>query len=538
MPWCQTDGSFNPMQCYGSYCYCVNEKGNQMPGTKISVSVGRPVCTYTSGTVTSCQRKYREAPFQGGLVPRCKLDGQYEEVQCQGSTGECWCVDQDGKELPGNRTTEPVKCPILGADLSKCQQRYLDYARNPLPGQMIPRCREDGSFEPVQCQGLDCLCVDEDGNQIKGTSLPVRLGKPKCGISGEDPLSTCQKLHKESLQLPATPFRFIPTCKRDGRFEEIQCLRATGECWCVGKSGKETKATRTTGYLNCPSAAVSLTPCQKEYQERLSSWLLPGPYIPQCTYKGTYEPIQCQGFYCYCVNEHGVELVDSRVDITEGQPKCSAAGYTLTLCQKEFQDYLRHPLPGRFEPRCSKTGAFQEIQCHESSCFCVNREGLSNRVRHKIWRWVSQYAPDLDQCQKQLQEAINLPPNPERFVPQCKFDGSYEEIQCQNSTGLCWCVDLDGNKLSSTATNETVTCPTIDAKSLCWTRFQQSIRSASAGSHVPWCRPDGNFSPLQVQASQFFCINDRGDEVAGTSVDVSPGKPDCRAASKCYNNHV
>lgn len=67
----------------------------------------------------------------------------------------------------------------------------------------------------------------------------------------------------------------------------------------------------------------------------------------------------------------------------------------------------------------------------------------------------------LTQCQKQLQEAINLPPNPERFVPQCKFDGSYEEIQCQNSTGLCWCVDLDGNKLSSTATNETVTCPTI-----------------------------------------------------------------------------
>lgn len=64
--------------------------------------------------MTSCQRKYREAPFQGGLVPRCKLDGQYEEVQCQGSTGECWCVDQDGKELPGNRTTEPVKCPILG----------------------------------------------------------------------------------------------------------------------------------------------------------------------------------------------------------------------------------------------------------------------------------------------------------------------------------------------------------------------------------------------------------------------------------------
>ena len=72
--------------------------------------------------MTYCQRKYREAPLQyykSVLAPRCKLDGQYEEVQCQGSTGECWCVDKDGKELPGTRTTELVKCPILGRCLNR-----------------------------------------------------------------------------------------------------------------------------------------------------------------------------------------------------------------------------------------------------------------------------------------------------------------------------------------------------------------------------------------------------------------------------------
>lgn len=79
-----------------------------------------------------------------------------------------------------------------------------------------------------------------------------------------------------------------------------------------------------------PFLAAALTPCQREYQDRLRSWLLPGPYIPQCTYEGKYEPVQCQGFYCYCVNEHGVELVDSRVDITEGQPKCGAGGKKIT----------------------------------------------------------------------------------------------------------------------------------------------------------------------------------------------------------------
>lgn len=68
--------------------------------------------------------------------------------------------------------------------LSTCQERYIEYAKNPLPGKMIPRCEENGSFEPIQCQNLNCFCVDEDGNPIQGTSLPSRLGKPKCGISG------------------------------------------------------------------------------------------------------------------------------------------------------------------------------------------------------------------------------------------------------------------------------------------------------------------------------------------------------------------
>lgn len=76
-------------------------------------------------------------------------------------------------------------------------------------------------------------------------------------MTGNEPLSTCQKQHKEALQLPATPFNFIPTCKRDGRFEEVQCLRATKECWCVDESGKETNGTRTTGYLKCPSEGIA-----------------------------------------------------------------------------------------------------------------------------------------------------------------------------------------------------------------------------------------------------------------------------------------
>lgn len=67
--------------------------------------------------MTDCQRSYHEASLQsseGVFVPRCKSDGRYEEVQCQESSGECWCVDQNGKEILRTRTTQPVKCPVSG----------------------------------------------------------------------------------------------------------------------------------------------------------------------------------------------------------------------------------------------------------------------------------------------------------------------------------------------------------------------------------------------------------------------------------------
>ena len=46
----------------------------------------------------------------------------------------------------------------------------------------MPKCREDGSFEPTQCHQRDsknyCWCVDENGVEISHTK--THLGKPNC----------------------------------------------------------------------------------------------------------------------------------------------------------------------------------------------------------------------------------------------------------------------------------------------------------------------------------------------------------------------
>ena len=53
-------------------------------------------------------------PMVGAFLPSCKLNGDYEEVQCHGSTGYCWCVDKLGNELPGTRTRGEPNCTLSG----------------------------------------------------------------------------------------------------------------------------------------------------------------------------------------------------------------------------------------------------------------------------------------------------------------------------------------------------------------------------------------------------------------------------------------
>jgi hypothetical protein len=39
----------------------------------------------------------------GAFVPQCDADGTFSALQCDGSTGACWCARDDGTELTGTR---------------------------------------------------------------------------------------------------------------------------------------------------------------------------------------------------------------------------------------------------------------------------------------------------------------------------------------------------------------------------------------------------------------------------------------------------
>ncbi len=74
-------------------------------------------------TLTACQRKTQEAHDKaplidgkklippGAFVPTCKENGEFEETQCHGSTGYCWCVDKLGTKMEDtSRRFEKPEC--------------------------------------------------------------------------------------------------------------------------------------------------------------------------------------------------------------------------------------------------------------------------------------------------------------------------------------------------------------------------------------------------------------------------------------------
>lgn len=47
-------------------------------------------------------------------VPLCESDGSYKQIQCNSASGECWCVDGDGREKEETRKIGKPICDSQG----------------------------------------------------------------------------------------------------------------------------------------------------------------------------------------------------------------------------------------------------------------------------------------------------------------------------------------------------------------------------------------------------------------------------------------
>ncbi|EDO40373.1 predicted protein, partial [Nematostella vectensis] len=184
VPDCRPDGSYESVQCHAlsGYCWCVDRSGHELFGTRVR---GKRTCDKIKAGLTMCQKERQIAigwtgvAAPGSFVPKCKSSGDYDTVQCHGSTGFCWCVDDDGNEIPATRVRGRPMCGLL-AGLSQCQQerqRHMGVLGIAPPGRFVPACTSTGQYERVQCHSSTgyCWCVDKFGRELPNTRAKGRV---------------------------------------------------------------------------------------------------------------------------------------------------------------------------------------------------------------------------------------------------------------------------------------------------------------------------------------------------------------------------
>ncbi|XP_073784353.1 nidogen-2 isoform X2 [Danio rerio] len=504
-------------------------------------------------------------PAVGAFIPQCDEEGQYRPLQCHGSTGHCWCVDNRGQERAGTRTppgSPPRNCDEPVRPKTHCEQ-HRDSLQSenggvPVVGAFIPQCDEEGQYRPQQCHGSTghCWCVDNRGQERAGTRTPPGSPRVNCDQPVR-PKTHCEQ-HRDSLQsgdggIPVVG-AFIPQCDEEGQYRPQQCHGSTGHCWCVDSRGQERAGTRTppgSPRVNCDQPVRSKTHCE-QHRDSLQSGdggvPVVGAFIPQCDEEGQYRPQQCHGStgHCWCVDNRGQERAGTRTPPGSPRVNCDQPVRPKTQCE-QHRDSLQSgndgvPVVGAFIPQCDEEGQYRTQQCHGSTghCWCVDNRGQeragtrtppgSPRVN------CDQPVRPKTQCEQHrdsLQSGNDGVPVVGAFIPQCDEEGQYRTQQCHGSTGHCWCVDNRGQERAGTRTppgSPRVNCDQpVRPKTQC-EQHRDSLQSGdggvpAVGAFIPQCDEEGQYRPQQCHGStgHCWCVDSRGQERAGTR--TPPGSP-------------
>ncbi|XP_029530770.1 nidogen-2 [Oncorhynchus nerka] len=430
VPQCDEQGQYRALQCHGStgHCWCVDSRGQERAGTRTLPRTPPTNCDrpdHTERPKTQCEH-HRDSvqttspegySIVEGFLPQCDEQGQYRALQCHGSTGHCWCVDNRGQERAGTRKppgTGQPNCdePDLPERAKTHCEQHKDSVQTispegyPIPGVFVPECDEQGQYRALQCHGSTghCWCVDSRGQERAGTRKGPGTSQPNCDEPDrpERPKTHCEQ-HQDSVQTTSPegypiPGVFVPECDEQGQYRALQCHGSTGHCWCVDSRGQERAGTRKgpgTGQPNCDEPDHPERPkthCEHQrdsLQTTSAEGNVDGAFVPQCDDQGQYRALQCHGAtgHCWCVDSRGQERAGTRKPPGTSQPNCDEPAVVPptqrpeTVCERWRASLVDHygglPGPHHYLPQCDPQGQFNPIQCYGDSsyCWCVDRDG-------------------------------------------------------------------------------------------------------------------------------------------------------------------
>nr|XP_058946660.1 uncharacterized protein LOC131774625 [Pocillopora verrucosa] len=338
-----------------------------------------------------------------------------------------------------------------------------------------------------------------------------------------------------------------------------------------------------------PAQAPSPAPAEVKNETKSSCQLerqmaktMDDAFVPECKEDGSYGDMQCfehEGFakQCWCVTSDGQEIRGSRM--SDGQtPDCAKiVAAEEKKDEKEKENHHDEPVTTKEETQMNTTEKLPD------------QGGKTYEVEIQMFK--NDTEKPKTQCQKEREISLS-PFITDIFVPVCDEDGKFVPLQCFEHDVYgkqCWCVDLSGQEIQGTRTENgtTLECGTVHANittvpscnlgpygcchdnetfakgpdmegcppqqdqhltplaspvsppvlSQCQKDQQNAKNSGAADIFVPECEPSGLFKEVQCYSypasgkTDCWCVNQNtGSEITGTR--VTGLTPNCRGFAK------
>ncbi|CAL1285407.1 unnamed protein product [Larinioides sclopetarius] len=110
----------------------------------------------------TAREKMAADPKRGWMIPKCNVDGTYQDMQCfdVDDPDACMCTYKDGT---------PITLPGFGINITSCVCLVVSFDRYLLDKEVdYLECEKGGYFRPLQCNPNtgECWCVTKYGNQV------------------------------------------------------------------------------------------------------------------------------------------------------------------------------------------------------------------------------------------------------------------------------------------------------------------------------------------------------------------------------------
>ncbi|EYC04366.1 hypothetical protein Y032_0088g2163 [Ancylostoma ceylanicum] len=485
------------------------------------------------------------------FVPECDSSGEYQQIQTHYSLK--WCVDKQGKEIPGTKSTRQPNCKLpRSCPVRACNKHCPFGLRTDNEGCYVCDCITP--CELVQCQaGFICRMMQPRCYTNDCAAVPRCI--PNSCPSGEPLVSPGSWVLAECSEKTSCPAGYF--CSQNGYEGRGLCCRGTAPppppITCPSLPITANPVDSSTCVVACRRASDCVqsvccfngcgTSCQFETGKSLT---LTGPPVAVHALPEENKPVVVSVDSSITkIQPVNTKIITSSVDgkLTKKHPiipdiansasavaVIGSAGTPPTMGAFQKAGPISAPQkvgacpsvllnPGCREECLNDVDCAAFSKCCKASCGtkCVE-PAITSSCLHRLASFSREWQ--------------HVPP-----PVQCSPDGEFREVQCDFKTRQCWCVDSSGVEVIGTRTTDPEAPPCRRPK-ICSVSCSQSSCTYGVQLDANGCPHDG-VCLCKNPCEDLACSSHKTCALVSVKCDRDPCPPVPRCvATPCYSKHL